>query len=60
MIPKNPNQKYNLLLTIAFGEPVKFFQIQLNDVLMVDNKALFFGRPDWIGSYIDLPSGILY
>ena len=56
---EKPNQRHNLLLTIAFGEPVKFFQIQLNDVLMVDNKALFFGRPDWIGT-VDLPSGILY
>ena len=54
-----PNQRNNLLLTIAFGRPAKFFQVQLNDVLMVNNKALFFGRPDWVGE-VNLPSGIVY
>ena len=54
-----PNQRNNLLLTIAFGRPAKFFQVQLNDVLMVNDNALFFGRPDWIGE-VNLPSGIVY
>tara|TARA_B100001248_G_scaffold254599_1_gene233162 strand:- start:4585 stop:5541 length:957 start_codon:yes stop_codon:yes gene_type:complete len=54
-----PNQRHDLLITMAFGNPVKYFQIQLKDVLMVGEDALFFGRPEWIGE-VSLPSGILY
>ena len=53
-----PNQRHDLLLTMAFGNPVKYFQIQSKDVLMVGKDALFFGRPEWIGE-VSLPSGIL-
>ena len=54
-----PNQRHDILLTMAYGKPTKFFQIQLNDVLKYQDNALFFGRPNWVGE-VDLPKGILY
>ena len=54
-----PNQRHDILLTMAYGKPTKFFQIQLNDVLKYQDNALFFGKPSWVGE-VDLPKGILY
>ena len=45
---KKPNQRHNLLITMSYGKPLKFYQILLKEVLMVGDRALFFDRPEWL------------
>ena len=52
-----PNQRQNLLLTITYGKPTRFFQILLKEVMMVGNRAVFFDRPQWLDQ-VDKPSHI--
>ena len=52
-----PNQRHNLLLTLAYGSPQRAFQILLKDVLLTPNGALYCGRPKWIGE-VPLPRGL--
>jgi len=46
---EKPNQRHNLLITISFGNPEKFFQILLKEVMIVEGNALFFDQPQWLG-----------
>ena len=52
-----PNQRTDILLTFTFGQPTRFYQILIKEVLMTDKGPLFFERPKWIGE-VDQPLGI--
>ena len=52
-----PNQRTDLLLTFTYGQPTKYYQILVKEVLMTNRGPLFFERPQWIGEVVR-PVGI--
>ncbi len=44
-----PNQRTDLLLTFSFGQPTRFYQILIRDVISTASGPLFCERPEWIG-----------
>lgn len=53
-----PNQRTDLLLTFTYGEPTRFYQIMIKEVLMSEKGPLFCERPEWLGE-VTRPMGIL-
>jgi hypothetical protein len=49
-----PNQRTDLLLTFSYGQPTRYYQIMIKEVLMTNKGPLFFERPQWIGE-VDRP-----
>lgn len=52
-----PNQRIDLLLTFSFGQPTRYYQIVIRDIIFTASGPLFCERPEWIG-LVNRPLGI--
>ncbi len=52
-----PNQRTDILLTFSFGQPARFYQILIHEVLSTPKGEVFCERPEWLGE-VRLPRGI--
>lgn len=52
-----PNQRTDLLLTFSYGQPTRFYQILIKEVILTAKGPLLFERPQWIGQ-VQRPFGI--
>ena len=52
-----PNQRTDILLTFTYGQPTRFYQILVRDVIQTRSGPLFCERPEWIG-VVERPLGI--
>jgi len=56
---QKPNQRTDLLLTFAFGQPQRAYQIIIRDVISTPRGELFCERPEWRGE-VSLPRGLSF
>lgn len=54
---ERPNQRLDLLITFAYGQPKRAYQILVKDVLKSDSGYIFTERPEFLGR-VPLPSGL--
>ena len=52
-----PNQRIDLLLTFSYGQPTRYYQILVRDIVSTASGPLFCERPEWIG-LVNKPLGI--
>ncbi len=52
-----PNQRIDLLLTFSYGQPTRYYQILIRDIVSTASGPLFCERPEWIG-LVNRPLGI--
>ena len=52
-----PNQRTDLLLTFTYGQPTRYYQILIRDIVYTSSGPLFCERPEWIG-VVTRPLGI--
>ena len=52
-----PNQRIDLLLTFSYGQPTRYYQILVRDIVSTASGPLFCERPEWIG-VVNRPFGI--
>ena len=57
--PERPNQRTDILLTFAYGQPQKAYQIIIRDVLSTAQGEVFCERPEWRGE-VPLPKGLSF
>ena len=52
-----PNQRTDVLLTFSYGQPTRYYQIIIRDVVLTASGPLFCERPEWIG-VVNKPLGV--
>ena len=52
-----PNQRTDLLLTFSYGQPTRYYQILIREIIFTTSGPLFCERPEWIG-VVNKPLGI--
>ena len=55
--PDKPNQRIDLLLTFSYGQPTRYYQILIREIIFTASGPLFCERPEWIG-VVNRPLGI--
>ena len=55
--PDKPNQRIDLLLTFSYGQPTRYYQILVREIILTASGPLFCERPEWIG-VVNRPLGI--
>ena len=56
---QKPNQRLDLLITFAYGQPKRAYQIIIKDVLRTTDGPIFTERPQFLGR-VALPSGLSF
>jgi hypothetical protein len=54
-----PNQRTDILLTFAYDEPARAFQLLIKDALLSGKGAIFTERPKFLGE-VPLPRGLSF
>jgi hypothetical protein len=54
---ERPNQRLDLLITFAYGQPKRAYQLLIKDVLKSDSGYIFTERPEFLGR-VPLPTGL--